>query len=156
MSFRDYLRLEGGCAVALGLVLVLEAALFGDWERPAWFAPAVAVVASAFALRIARDATRSALRRASERPPRMAAAAVRRQTIAETVAWAVAVGAWVAATGDSAELIAGTGVATIVFGVVRLRADVPPELRVDRRRYVLGADATRGAGPLPAASPGGP
>ena len=47
------------------------------------------------------------------------------------------------ATGDSAELIAGTGVATVAFGVVRARADVPEAALVDRRRFVVGASVTR-------------
>ena len=146
MTFQRYLRLEGTCAVVLGVTLVAEAALLGDWDGPAWLAPAVAVAGSVIAVVAARAATRSALTRALRTPPRMAAASVRRQTIIETVVWAVAVGAWAAATGSSAELIAGTGVATVAFGVARAVSDVPDAARVDRRRYVLGASVTRPAG----------
>ena len=142
MRFADYLRLEGACAVALGGVLIAIAVTFGDWSGPAWSLPVVAVAASLIAGVAARIATRSAVARARHTPPRMTAASVRRQTVAETVAWAVAVGVWVAWTGESAELVAGTGVATIVFGAVRLAATVPDRVLVDRRRFVLGADAT--------------
>lgn len=146
MRFRDYLRLEGTCAVALGVVLVAVAALFGRWDGPAWVAPALGLGASVVAVVAARAATRSAIRGAGREPPRMAAASVRRQTLVETVAWAVAVGAWVAATGDSAELVAGTGAATVAFGIVRARSQVPQAALVDRRRYVVGASVTRPAG----------
>jgi hypothetical protein len=143
MSFARYLDLEGRCAVALGVVLVLVAAAFGSWDERAPVAPLIAVVASALAAAAARAATRSAARATASSSPRMPEAAVRRQTILETVVWAVAVGAWVAATGRSAELIAGTGVATAVFGFVRLRASVPADVLVDRRLPVVGASATR-------------
>ena len=147
MSFARYLTLEGRCAVALGIVLVLAAAAFGRWDEAAVVAPLVAVVGSALAAVGARAATRSAVRAAGSAPPRMLEAAVRRQTILETVAWAAAVGAWLAATGRSAELVAGTGVATAVFGFVRLRAGVPADVVVDRRLPVLGASATRPPAP---------
>ncbi len=146
MTFQRYLRLEGACAAALGIVLVVLAALFGRWDGPAWSAPALAVAASVVAVVAARAATRSALTRALRRPPVMSAGSVRRQTVAETVAWAVAVGAWVALTGDSAELIAGTGAATVAFGAARALGDVPGSALVDRRRFVLGATVTRPAG----------
>ena len=142
MTFARYLRLEGTCAVVLGVVLVGLAAVLGRWNGPWWSAPAVAVVASVAAVLAARAATRGAVAKAAGGAPRMSAAAVARQTVVETVAWAVAVGAWLAASGDSAELIAGTGVATVAFGIVRLAADVPAAALVDRRRYVLGADVT--------------
>ena len=144
MSLRDYLRLEGGLAIALGVVLVLEAAVLGDWDEPGWVAPVVAVVTVVLGAAFARFATRSAVRKAAQRPPRMAAGAVRRQTVLETVGWALAVGVWVAATGDSAELVAGTGAGTVAFGIVRAFERPAQQLRVDRRRYVLGADVTAG------------
>ncbi len=140
-----YLRLEGTCAVVLGVILVALAALFGRWDGPPWSAPALAVAASLVAIVAARAATRSAITRAQRRPPLMSAGSVRRQTVLETSAWAVAVGAWIAWTGDSAELIAGTGAATVAFGVVRATAEVPQAVLVDRRRYVLGATVTRPA-----------
>ncbi len=146
MTFSSYLRLEGTCAVVLGVVLVACAALFGRWDGPPWSAPALAVAASAIAVVAARAATRSALTRAERRPPLMAAASVRRQTVIETVAWALAVGVWIAVTGDSAELIAGTGAATVAFGLARAAGEVPAAALVDRRRYVLGASVTRPAG----------
>jgi hypothetical protein len=142
MAFRAYLRLEGACAVALGVVLVLESIAFGRWDAAGWVLPAVAVVASALAVVGARAATASAIRQAAATPPRMREAAVRRQTVLETVAWAVAVGVFIVATGDSAELVAGTGIATVAFGAVRLRAAVPAAALVDRRRYVAGASVT--------------
>lgn len=142
MTFASYLRLEGGCSVALGLALVALAAAFGRWDGPAWLAPAIAIAGSVLAVVAARSATRSALAHASGARPRMPAAAVRRQTVAETAAWAVAVGVWVALTGDSAELIAGTGVATVAFGAMRLAATVPQTVLVDRRRFVVGASVT--------------
>ncbi len=142
MSFARYLRLEGACAVVLGVVLVAEAVVFGDWDGPAWLAPAVAVAGGVVAAVAARAATRSALTAARRTPPRMAAAAVRRQTLVETAGWALAVGVWVALTGSSAELIAGTGAATVAFGVARAVGDVPAAARVDRRRYVAGASVT--------------
>ena len=145
MPFREYLRLEGWCAVVLGVVLVAEAAAFGAWDRPAWLAPAVAVAGSVLAVVTARRATASAVREASASAPRMAEPAVRRQTVLETVAWAVGVGVFIVATGDSAELVAGTGVASVAFGVARLRGEVPADARVDRRRYLLGATVTRPA-----------
>lgn len=147
MPFARYLALEGWCAVALGLVLVVLAAAFGRWEEPAPVAPLVAVVASALAALGARAATRAAVGAAGSAPPRMSGPAVRRQTILETVVWAVAVGAWLAATGSSAELIAGTGVATSVFGIVRLRASAPADVLVDRRLPVAGASTTRPTAP---------
>jgi hypothetical protein len=146
VTFRTYLRLEGTCAVVLGVVLVGLAALFGRWDGPPWAAPALAVVAGALAVVAARAATRSAVARAQRRSPLMSAGSVRRQTVVETVAWAVAVGAWIAVTGDSAELIAGTGAATVAFGVLRAVSEVPEAVLVDRRRYVLGATVTRPAG----------
>ena len=142
MSFAGYLRFEGRCAIALGAVLVVLAAAFGRWDGPAWLGPAVALVTSVAAIAGARAATRSALAGARHAPPRMPGDAVRRQTAVETVAWAAAVGAWLAATGDSAELVSGTGLATVAFGAVRVRANVPAEALVDRRRYVLGAEVT--------------
>lgn len=143
MSFARYLELEGRCAVALGVVLVLVAAAFGSWDEPFLVAPLLAVLGSALAVVGARAATRSAVRAAASSSPRMPEATVRRQTILETVVWAAAVAAWVAATGSSAALIAGTGVATAVFGFVRLRASVPADVLVDRRLPVIGASATR-------------
>ncbi len=142
MTFARYLKLEGTCAAVLGVVLVVEAAALGRWDGPWWAAPAVAVVASLAAALGARAATRGAVAKAAQGAPRMTAAAVGRQTVVETVAWAVAVGAWLALSGDSAELVAGTGAATVAFGIVRLAADVPAAALVDRRRYVLGADVT--------------
>ncbi len=142
MRFERYLRLEGACAVVLGVVLIAEAAVFGDWDGPAWLAPVVALVGGVVAAVAARAATRSAVTGARRTPPRMTAAAVRRQTIVETVVWALAVGVWVALTGSSAELIAGTGAATVAFGVARAVGDVPAAARVDRRRYVAGASVT--------------
>lgn len=142
MPFSAYLRLEGWCAVVLGFVLVAEAALFGAWDAPWWMTPAVAVVTSVAAVLGARAATAGAVRKASTGRPRMAPSAVARQTVAETVAWAVAVGAFLVLTGDSAELLAGTGVATAAFGVARLRAVVPRQARVDRRRFIAGATVT--------------
>jgi hypothetical protein len=141
VSFRDYLRLEGACSIALGVALVAVAAAFGRWDGPVWLAPVVAVVGSALAVAGARAATRNAVRDAADGPPRMAEGAVRRQTVAETVLWVAAVLVWVAATGDSAELVAGTGVASIAFGAVRRAAEVPAEVRVSRRRWLLGAQA---------------
>jgi hypothetical protein len=146
MRFGNYLRLEGWCAVVLGVVLVLEAAAFGLWSAPSWVLPAVAAAGSLVAVLGARAATASAVRKAASGPPRMRAGAVRRQTVIETVAWALGVGLFLAFTGDSAELVAGTGIATIAFGVARLRAVVPGGVRVDRRRYVLGASVTAGGG----------
>lgn len=145
MHFRRYLQLEGRCAVVLGVVLVVEAVAFGRFDRAAWLTPAVAVVGSLLAVIGARAATRSALRDAASEPPRMSEPAVRRQTVIETVVWAVAVGAFLIFTGDSAEFVAGTGVATVAFGLVRLGAAVPDEALVDRRRYVAGASLTNGA-----------
>jgi hypothetical protein len=143
VSFRDYLRLEGACSIVLGVALVVIAAAFGRWDAPAWVAPVVAVAGSAAAVWGARRATASAVRDAGDAPPSMGEAAVRRQTVGETVAWVVGVLAWVAATGDSAELVAGTGVASIAFGAARTRAVVPEGLRVARRRPVLGAALTK-------------
>ena len=143
MPFRSYLRLEGWCAVVLGMALVAEAVVLGRWDGPSWLTPAVAVGGSVLAVLGARRATASAVARPAAGPPRMSAAAVGRQTVVETVAWAVAVGAFLAFTGDSAELVAGTGVATIAFGAARLRAFVPAEARVHRRRFIAGASVTR-------------
>src|SRR3954471_12886631 len=61
MTFRDYLRLEGACAVVLGVVLVLESIAFGRWDGPGWVLPGVAVGASALAVVGARAATTSAI-----------------------------------------------------------------------------------------------
>ncbi len=132
------MRVEGACAVVLGIVLVVEAIAFGRWDAAGWVLPGVAVVASALAVVGARAATASAIRRAAATPPRMREAAVRRQTVLETVAWAVSVGVFIVTTGDSAELVAGTGIATVAFGIARMRAAVPAAARVDRRRYVAG------------------
>ncbi len=142
MPFARYLQLEGWCAVLLGIVLIVEAAAFGRWERAGWLLPTVAVVGSLLAVLGARAATASAVRRPVEGPPRMSAGAVGRQTVVETVAWAAGVGVFLALTGDSAELVAGTAIATIAFGVVRLRAVVPAKARVHRRRFLAGASVT--------------
>ncbi len=142
MALRDYLRFEGANSVVLGLALVLAAAVFGDW-RAAWLAAVVAVAGSALAWWLGRRTVARAVRGAVAGE---ASADVRREVVVETAVWIVAVTAWVAATGNDPELIAGTGVASVAFGVARATAPVPDGLRVSRRGYFRTPRLTSGPG----------
>lgn len=143
MNLRDYLRFEGANSVALGAALVAAAALFGDWEA-AWVAVAVAVAGGAAAWWLGRRTVAKAVAGAGDEPAEAPEGAVRREVMVETAIWVVAVVAWVAATGNSAELIAGTGVASAVFGVARASAAAPDGLVVARRGYFRTPRLTRG------------
>ena len=68
---------------------------------------------------------------------------VRREVVVETAVWIAAVVAFVAVTGNDPELIAGTGVASVAFGVSRATAPAPEGLRVARRGYFRTPRLTR-------------
>lgn len=144
MSAREYLRFEGGNSVVLGLALVVVALALGEWDTP-WLAGAVALGGGAAAWWAGRRTVASAVAAAGSDPPQVAERAVRREVLIETVGWVVAVTAWVAATGSSAELIAGTGAASAVFGASRMTADTPDGLRVAERGFFRTPRLTRGA-----------
>jgi hypothetical protein len=105
------------------------------------------VVGSALAWWLGRRTVATAIREAGTGAP---GADVRREVVVGTAVWTVAVVAWVAVTGSSAELIAGTGVASAAFGLARATAPAPEGLRVARRGSFrtprLTAEATSGPG----------
>ncbi len=129
MAVRDYLRWEGTNSAVLGLALVLAAAVFGDWGTP-WLAAVVAVMGGAVAWWAGRRTVARAVAAAGAGEPPVD---VRREVVVETAVWIAAVTAWVAVTGNDPELIAGTGVASVAFGLARATAPAPAELRVARR-----------------------
>lgn len=144
MRLGDYLRFEGSASIVLGVALVAAAALFGDWAAPWWLAPAVAVAGGAVAWWLGRRTVAGVVSGVGTGPADVTGPAVRREVAVETGAWIAAVVAWVAVTGSSAELIAGTGVASAVFGLSRMTAPAPAGLLVARRGYFRTPRLTRG------------
>ncbi len=130
MPYRDYLRWEGTCSILLGAALAALA--WPGWLAHydgAWLAllavPATLAVMALLGSRAGGAARRPGTWRttrpladADARRPAVAPGVLRRRLALETAVWIVAVGAWVAATGDSGWLVLATGLASVAFGAV--------------------------------------
>lgn len=153
MSYRDYLRWEGGCSIVLGLALALVAfpglvvSYPGAWLAPL-FVVAVLVALSAYAGLRRGVPVAAAGRWLTELPLATAAPsreplderALRRRLVVETAIWIVAVCGWVLIGRSSGLLIFGTGLASAAFGVVQAfaaRTRVERAEAADRRHYLV-------------------
>jgi len=156
MRYPDYLRLEGGGSIALGLVLAVGAfpGLFVSYRAPvAALALVPAVVAFLAVLGVRAGAPLGAPGRwLTERPLREAApgrdplpaSPLRRRLLVETGLWIV-LSVVLVAIGSSGWLLFGTGLASVAFGVVQA---------VFARRRVLAEERARGTTFLVARRPG--
>jgi hypothetical protein len=138
--YRDLLALEGRCSIALGLALLVAGVALGDPDPlalAAWTVGACLAVAALGRFR-APGAwfTERSLREAASSGEPLAAAPVRRRLLLETGVWVVAVVAWLVVAGSSGAAIAGTGVASALFGAVQAGP---------ARRRVTEEEASRGA-----------
>lgn len=153
MSYRDYLRWEGGCSIVLGLALALVAfpglvvSYPGVWSAPL-FVVVVLVALSAYAGLRRGVPVAAAGRWLTELPLATAAPsreplderALRRRLVVETAIWIVAVCGWVLIGRSSGLLVFGTGLASAAFGVVQAfaaRVRVAAVEAGDGRRFLV-------------------
>jgi hypothetical protein len=138
VSYPALLRLEGGCSVVLGLALLAGGLGWTDdvLLLAAWAAASTLAVAALGRFRApGRWFTEGPLARVAGAGRPLAPGPLRRRLLAETALWVVAVVAWlVVSDGSSAELIAGTGVASAVFGAAQAGPGAARARAEERRR----------------------
>ena len=131
MRYRDYLRLDGSCSIALGLALAVLGApgVLAHYGAPlvavaVAFVPALLLGIGAFAAarhgaalsRPGEWLTRRALAAAQPGRAALAAAPVRRRLLVETTAWIAGSALWLALTRSSAFVFLGSGLASAAYG----------------------------------------
>ena len=147
MRYRDYLALEGGCSIVLGLALALVSfpGLLLDWDGAAYgllFVPAVLLALGGFAalrrgvglLDAGAWLTARPLSRVAGGRPPLPVQRLRVRLVAETAVWIVAVTAWVLVGATDGLLIFGTGLASAAYGAVQAFASRARVARVERER----------------------
>jgi hypothetical protein len=127
MSYADYLRLEGTCALVLGAALVGVGA-------PGLEAPVASVISGILLAAILAVAGRRSgaplaqpgawfttrpLAGASAERPGIDRTRLTRRLLAETALWAGAVCAWVLLAGESHDIVFATGLASAAFGAIQ-------------------------------------
>jgi len=156
MAYREYLRWEGGCSLALGAALAVVAfpGLLVSFARP-WaalaFVPVLLVALTAWGalrhgaspLRPGQWLTTRSLRAARPGREALPAPALRRRLLAETSVWVLAVCGWVVLTRSSGFVIFGTGLASAAFGAVQALAAPATVKAAERRRGVAYLVARR-------------
>ena len=142
MSYPDYLRLEGACALVLGAALV--AVGIPGLEAP--IASVVTGILLAAILAVAGRRSGAPLTRPGEwfttRPLAGASASrtgldrgrLTRRLLAETALWVTAVCAWVLLAGESHDIVFATGLASAAFGAIQAFAARRRVLAEERRR----------------------
>lgn len=153
MSYRDYVRWEGGCSIVLGLALALVAfpglvlSFPGAWSAPLFVVALLAALSAYAALRrgvppaaAGRWLTERPLTSAEPSREPLEERALRRRLVVETAIWIVAVCGWVLIGRSSGLLIFATGLASAAFGVVQAFAASRRVARAeaaDGRRYLV-------------------
>jgi hypothetical protein len=148
MPYRRYLRLEGGCSLALGAALGLVAFPGLVVSYPAaWaavmFVPGLLAALAGWAWARHRLSpldpgawlTTRPLTTARPDAAAIEAGSLTRRVVAETVAWMVAVSLWVLLAGSAGLLVFGTGLASMAFGALQAGA---AERRVAHREVAEG------------------
>jgi hypothetical protein len=149
LSYRDYLRLEGLCSLALGLELAVVAFPGLILSYPAAWAGVLFVPAILLGLglwgwlrhgasldRPGEWLTTRPLRSARRGGPILRRRRVRRRVLAETAAWIAGVTLWVVAARSLGLLVFGTGLAAAAFGAIQLFLAREHVRREERRRGV--------------------
>jgi hypothetical protein len=147
VPYRDYLALEGGCAIVLGLALALVSfpGVLLDWDGAAYgllFVPGALLALGAFAalrrgvglLDAGAWLTARPLGGVTAGRPAMSARRLWVRLIAETAVWIVAVTAWVVVGATDGLLIFGTGLASAAYGAVQAFAARGRVEQVERER----------------------
>lgn len=149
MRYRDYLRTEGACSVALGVVYAVAAfpGLILDYSAALGVGLAVAgvvllAVAAALVQHVpvtapARWFTDGPVRRATPAGsgPVLSAARLRTRLLIETAIWIALAAVFVAVSDGSGPVIFASGVVSVAFGAAQLAgsARVPADLTISRR-----------------------
>lgn len=153
MTYRDYLRWEGGCSIVLGLALAFVAfpglvvSYPGAWSAPLFVLALLAMLSAHArfrrgvpALAAGRWLTEFPLTTAAPSREPLGGDALRRRLVVETAIWIVAVCGWVLIGRSSGLLIFATGLASAAFGVVQAfaaRARVAAVQAGDGRSYLV-------------------